>query len=112
MRGRVLWLGMCRCGSSGLVRIECVGRGWRRRGLLCGGRRPVDNISSFISMLGIYLICGRHIEWWEWKGVGCWIGGGKGKGEAYFIPTKTIKIHSQLLDIHLPMRRIRHSIYT
>ena len=35
-----------------------------------------------------------------------------GVGEPYFIPTKTIKIDPQRLDIHLPMRRIRHPIHT
>ena len=38
--------------------------------------------------------------------------GDKGREKHYFIPTKTIEIDSQLLDIHLPMRRIRHAIYT
>ena len=37
---------------------------------------------------------------------------GWGVGELYFIPTKTIKIDPQSLDIHLPMRRIRHAIHT
>ena len=73
---------------------------------------------GIISVLAIYQ---SVIEMGKEKGKGKENGGmgkslvGKerrGGRKAYFIPTKTIKIHPQLLDIHLPMRRIRHPIYT